>query len=167
MVRVSTRSRPPLSFIPTLIGLRAFDLVSSRVWWEAATNIGSHCTKWADEQHSPAGFESRLTLDLPLPFIPTLISLWAFDHVSSRVWWEAAINKQTQPRSQSRTQSRFCLSESLPRALIFLIVKLGRGFSLLSLVYVLFAFNIFLITYFCVVSSFEPPPLTTTVWYLV
>ena len=27
---------PPL--IPTLIGLRAFDLVSRRVWWEAATN---------------------------------------------------------------------------------------------------------------------------------
>ena len=24
--------------MPTLIGLRAFDLVSSRVWWEAATN---------------------------------------------------------------------------------------------------------------------------------
>ena len=31
----------PLPFIPTLIGLRAFDLVSSRVWWEAATNIGN------------------------------------------------------------------------------------------------------------------------------
>ena len=28
----------PPPFIPTLIGLRAFDLVSSRVWWEAATN---------------------------------------------------------------------------------------------------------------------------------
>ena len=28
----------PLPFIPTLIGLRAFVLVSSRVWWEAATN---------------------------------------------------------------------------------------------------------------------------------
>ena len=28
---------PP--FIPTLIGLRAFDLVSSPVWWEAGTNI--------------------------------------------------------------------------------------------------------------------------------
>ena len=27
-------------FIPTLIGLRAFDLVSSPVWWEAATNNG-------------------------------------------------------------------------------------------------------------------------------
>ena len=39
-VRVSIRSRPPLPFIPTLIGLRAFDLVSSRVWWEAATNTG-------------------------------------------------------------------------------------------------------------------------------
>ena len=54
---------------------------------------GSHCTKWADEQHRPAGFKSRLVPDLPLPFIPTLISLRAFDHVSSRVWWEAATNK--------------------------------------------------------------------------
>ena len=31
----------PLPFILTLIGLRAFDLVSSRVWWETATNIGT------------------------------------------------------------------------------------------------------------------------------
>ena len=53
--------------------------------------------------------------------------------------------------------SQSSLSEPLPRAVIFLIVKLRRGFSLLSFVYVLFAFNIFLITYFCVVSSFEPP----------
>ena len=58
---------------------------------------------------------------------------------------------------QSETQSWFCLSEPLPRAVIFLIVKLRRGFSQLSFVYVLFALNIFLITYFCVVSSFEPP----------
>ena len=46
---------------------------------------GSHCTKWADEQHRQAGFESRLLPDLPLPFIPTLIGLRAFDLVSSRV----------------------------------------------------------------------------------
>ena len=39
-----------------------------------------------------AGFESRLFPDLPLPFIPTLIGLRAFDLVSSRVWWEAATN---------------------------------------------------------------------------
>ena len=56
---------------------------------------GSHCTKWADEQHRPAGFESRLVPELPLPCIPTLIGLRAFDHVSSRVWWEAATNKQS------------------------------------------------------------------------
>ena len=55
---------------------------------------GSHCTKWADEQHRPAGFESWLVPDLPLPFIPTLIGLRAFNHVSSPVWWEAATNKQ-------------------------------------------------------------------------
>ena len=60
-------------------------------------------------------------------------------------------------QSQSRTGSLFCLSKPLPRAVIFLIVKLRRSFSQLSFVYVLFAFNIFLITYFCVVSSFEPP----------
>ena len=53
---------------------------------------GSHCTKWADEQHRQAGFESRFVPDLPLPFIPTLIGLRAFDLVSSRVWWEAATN---------------------------------------------------------------------------
>ena len=55
---------------------------------------GSHCTKWDDEQHWPAGFESRLVPYLPLPFIPTLIGLRAFDLVSSRVWWEAATNKR-------------------------------------------------------------------------
>ena len=53
---------------------------------------GSHCTKWTDEQHRQAGFESRLLPDLPHPFIPTLIGLRAFDLVSSRVWWEAATN---------------------------------------------------------------------------
>ena len=30
---------------------------------------GSHCTKWADEQHRPAGFESRLVSDPP-PLYP-------------------------------------------------------------------------------------------------
>ena len=59
---------------------------------------GSHCTKWADEQHRPAGFESLLVPDLPLPFIPTLIGPRAFDHVSGRVWWEAATNKQRSPQ---------------------------------------------------------------------
>ena len=71
---------------------------------------GSHCTKWADEQHRQAGFESRLLPDLPLPFIPTLIGLRAFDLVLSRVWWEAATNTryecQAEPkRAWSRTDS--------------------------------------------------------------
>ena len=57
---------------------------------------GSHCTKWAHEQHRPAGFESRFVPDLPLPFIPTLIGLRAFDLVSSRVWWEAATNRKSE-----------------------------------------------------------------------
>ena len=52
---------------------------------------------------------------------------------------------------QSRTQSRYCLNKSLPRTVILL--NLGG----VTVVYVLFAFNTFLITYFCVVSSFEPP----------
>ena len=54
---------------------------------------GSHCTKRADQQHKPAGFESRLVPDLSLHFIPTLIGLRAFHLVSSCVWWEAATNK--------------------------------------------------------------------------
>ena len=62
---------------------------------------GSHCTKWADEQHRQAGFESRLLPDLPLPFIPTLIGLRAFDLVSSRVWWEAATNTTTNTTARS------------------------------------------------------------------
>ena len=52
------------------------------------------------------------------------------------VWW--GCNKYTQ------SQSRSSLSEPLPRAVISLIVQLRRGFSQLSLVYVLFSFNIFL-----------------------
>ena len=71
--------------------------------------FGSHCTKWADEQHRQAGFESRLVPDLPLPFIPTLIGLRAFDLVSSRVWWEAATNKRRAFwRSSLRRNPAFC-----------------------------------------------------------
>ena len=32
--------------IPTLIGLRVFDLVSSPVWWEAASNIIYYLEVW-------------------------------------------------------------------------------------------------------------------------
>ena len=35
-----------LPLIPTLIGLRAFDLVSSPVWWEAATNSPQMLPLW-------------------------------------------------------------------------------------------------------------------------
>ena len=79
---------------------------------------------------------------------------WGVPYRWTRPLWHIPTelsSAQSQSQTQSRTQSRFCLSESLPRAVIFL-VKLGSGFSRLSLVYVLFAFNIFLITYFCVVS---------------
>ena len=34
----------PFPFIPTLIGLRAFDLVSSLVWWETLANSVFHCS---------------------------------------------------------------------------------------------------------------------------
>ena len=68
---------------------------------------GSHCTKWADEQHRQAGFESRLLPDLPLPFIPTLIGLRAFDLVSSRIWWEAATNIGIRAGWVIETKSRF------------------------------------------------------------
>ena len=37
------------------------------------------------------------------------------------------------------------------------LVKLRRGFSQLSFIYVLFSFNIFFITHFWVVLSFKPP----------
>ena len=67
-------------------------------------SLGSHGTKWADKQHRPAGFESRLVPDLPLPFIPTLIGLRTFELVSSPVWWETATNKRSS--SISVTQSR-------------------------------------------------------------
>ena len=55
-------------------------------------SLDPHCNYWVDEQHRPAGFESRLDPDLSLPFISTLIGLRAFDLVSSPVWWEAATN---------------------------------------------------------------------------
>ena len=42
-VRFSARSRPFPAFITALISLRAFDLVSSPVWWEAATNKFLQC----------------------------------------------------------------------------------------------------------------------------
>ena len=70
-----------------------------------------------------------------------------------------------QSQSQSQTQSWFSHRELLPRAVIFLIVKLRWGFSQLVFVYVLFSFNIFLITYSCVMSSFEPPLGHSTILY--
>ena len=79
---------------------------------------------------------------------------WTRPHVTYTNWTlfcAVAVSVAVSVLSQSS------LSKSLPSAVIFLIVKFGRGFSRQSFVYVLFAFNIFLITYFCVVSSFEPP----------
>ena len=45
-------------------------------------------------------------------------------------------------------------------------VKPRKVFSQLSFVYLLFSFNIFLITYFRVVLSFEPPLGHSTMWNL-
>ena len=97
---------------------------------------GSHCTKWADEQHRPVGFESRLVPDLPIPFIPTLIGLRAFDHVSSRVWWKAVTNKQSEApkRNNGRLEAvRLPVSTGLPpggwAALLTPFDKLGSSGS--------------------------------------
>ena len=56
-------------------------------------------------------------------------------------------------------QSRCSLSELSPRTVIFMIVLswVGGGFSQLSFMDVLFSFNIFLITHFRVVLSFQLP----------
>ena len=104
--------------LPDACGLRPADFLETYVWHSTLlssssynpahvpgptfgfvkllASSGSHCIKWADEQHRPAGFESRLVPDLPLPFTSTLIVLGAFDLVSSPVWWEAA--KKPEPR---------------------------------------------------------------------
>ena len=50
---------------------------------------------------------------------------WNRPHVTYTNW---ALFRGVAVSTQSRTQSRFCLSESLPRVVIFLIVKLGGGF---------------------------------------
>ena len=68
-----------------------------------------------------------------------------------------SLSQSQRSLSLSLGQSRSSLRVPLPRAVIFMIVKPWRGFSQLSFVYVLFSFNIFLITYFWVVLSFQPP----------
>ena len=77
--------------------------------------------------------------------IDGLVLMWHIPTELSSAW------------SQTQSQCSRSLSEPLPRAVIFLIVKLRKGFSQLLFVYVVFSFNIFLFTYFCVVSSFELP----------
>ena len=50
----------PLPFIPTLTGLRAFDLASSLVWWEILANIGTLFTAWLSSvSGSHFGWPSR------------------------------------------------------------------------------------------------------------
>ena len=71
--------------------------------------------------------------------------------------WHIPTELSLHSLSQSQSRSRSSFIELLPRVVIFLIVKLRRVFSQLSFVYVLFSFNIFLITYFRVMLSFEPP----------
>ena len=103
----------------TLIGLRAFDLVSSRVWWEAATNTRpsgfwpcvKSCLVGGSDKYTAFGLltlcqvvsggRQRQIHDLRLLTLCQVVSgggsdkihgLRAFDLVSSRVWWEAATN---------------------------------------------------------------------------
>ena len=90
----------------------------------------------------------------------TIPDRWTRPHVTYSNWALFCAVSVSVSDSAS-VQFQCSLSEPLPRTVIFLIVKLRRGFSQLSFEYVLFAFNIFLIAYFCVVSSFEPP-LTIT-----
>ena len=72
-------------------------------------SLDSHCTKWANDQHRPAGFESRFVPDLPIPLIPTLIGLRVIDLVSNPVWWEAEANAISlagrQPRVWEKSNS--------------------------------------------------------------
>ena len=82
--------------------------MSSCVWWEAATNINTKepVLDFGPERGSSKGamvdlgpFRHLVSTRLPsggrAPFILTLMSLRAFDLVSSRVWWEAATNKRS------------------------------------------------------------------------
>ena len=59
------------------------------------------------------------------------------------------------PAKLSSVQSR--RSRHQERINVHDCVKLRRGFFQLSFLYVLFSFNIFFITYFRVVLSFQPP----------
>ena len=72
-------------------------------------SLDSHCTKWVNDQHIPAGFESRFVLDLAIPLITTLIGLQVIDLVSSHVWWEAETNTISlvwrQPRVWEKSDS--------------------------------------------------------------
>ena len=52
---------------------------------------GPHCTKLADDQHSPAGLASTHAQSSP-PLIPTILDLRFIDLVSNPIWWEAETN---------------------------------------------------------------------------
>ena len=49
-------------------------------------SLGLHCTQWVNKQQRPAEFKPWLMPDLPISLIPTVISLWVIDLVSSPVW---------------------------------------------------------------------------------
>ena len=72
-----------------LAGIRA----RTQIWvQDKLSSSGPHCTKWADDQHRPAGFERQLVLDLLLPYTPSIIDLRVIDLVSNPVWWETETN---------------------------------------------------------------------------
>ena len=69
-------------------GIRAW----THVWVHVHLgSSGSHRTKWADDQHSPAGLEPRLVTDRPT-LTPSIIDLRIIDLLSSPVWLEAETN---------------------------------------------------------------------------
>ena len=55
-------------------------------------SLDSHFTNWVNDQHRPAGFESRFVPEVPIPLILTLIGPLIIDLVSSPVWREAEAN---------------------------------------------------------------------------
>ena len=78
----------PSPFIPTLIGLRAFDLVSSPIWWEAATNTKLHL-KIEHVSHPTRLEESVNTYNLIYDLTPLKWTNWKciFDRYYFRSLW--------------------------------------------------------------------------------
>ena len=84
--------------------------------------IGSHCTKWADDQHQPA---APVRPSLPLTHNNLIFRL--FDLVSSPIWWEAETN--TDPCLKDKADGIYLMLALFPAD--FLAgssgIRVGRG----------------------------------------